>query len=149
MDEVWKGVIELAYFTSDPSDLQTLRILTEWIFVGINKYDNRILDGIWLKDYNENLSLIRAQLDSIPDAKSHGLSGLSPLITKIFRQHQLKNIYQNMVKFEKGEICERDSKPMEMVICKPVVYPDGIGEMERCIVNEIQFLEENNFAAEK
>lgn len=143
VEEIFKAVIEVAYFTSNSYDLQSLRILAEWIFVGINKYDNQILNGIFLKDYSENLNYIRTQLDSLPEGKN--LSGLNPAIIKVQRQQELQKIYQRILKFEKGKMRDDNEEitPLEMVLCNPVNYPDGIGDIEKCIFNEIQFLDES------
>lgn len=123
--------------------------MADWIFAGINKYDDRALDSLWLRDYSESLSVILAQLDSLPTIKSPVLTGLSTVITKLHRQHELKKIYRSIMEFESGVATKTDESSIEMVICKPVLYPEGCGEIERCIVNEIEFLEETGIAAEK
>uniref|UniRef100_A0AC35FG31 Uncharacterized protein n=1 Tax=Panagrolaimus sp. PS1159 TaxID=55785 RepID=A0AC35FG31_9BILA len=153
MEEIWKGVIQIAYFTSDFYDLQSLKIIAEWIFIGINKYDNQILNGIWLKDYSENFNIFRAQFDSMPKVKKHVLSGLNPSVVKIHQQQELQKIYLNIVEFEERENIrsevQRKDKPNEMILCKPVIYPAEIGEIEKCVINEIQFLDETGFLPER
>ena len=87
-----KTVLEVAYLSDAPSnghDVAVFRVLAQWIFVGLDKYDNHTIEALWLKNYAGNVASILAQLRVVRMTNEAAISGLHDRVIKAYRWHTL------------------------------------------------------------
>lgn len=80
------------------SDLKIFQTLAQWIFAGLNKYDNHIIENLYIRSYNGMLSHIVTQIKNANFPKDHLISGLNEKVTRSLKWRKmvilsLKSLY--------------------------------------------------------
>uniref|UniRef100_A0A7E4W8T1 AAA_9 domain-containing protein n=1 Tax=Panagrellus redivivus TaxID=6233 RepID=A0A7E4W8T1_PANRE len=151
-DAIWRSVIDIAYSTSDLSDRKVMQTLGQWVFEGVNKFDDRALDGIWPKDFNQSLGMFKMGLTEMKDINDWILSGLGKCVIDELQKVELRKTHQSIVSFlTESEVSTKKTGilPTEMLITKTVSTGDGKASIEQCLCHELQFLEENGIFLER
>ncbi|KAE9554264.1 hypothetical protein FO519_002498 [Halicephalobus sp. NKZ332] len=130
-------------------------LIAKWIFLGINKHDDRILDEIKSMSFEDpgNISIknsinrMRFLIDGMRPIKEGLLSGLSSSVVENYKNIELLKIYKNLKKMENKK--EGGKFIFEMTISKSPEEAEGASALEKCVLNEIQFLKENDILPER
>ncbi|KAK0418155.1 hypothetical protein QR680_013403 [Steinernema hermaphroditum] len=67
--------------SSDEHDLAVFSILAQWVFIGISKFDDRLLESVWLRSFHESRAAIVRVLGSLEIDESSVL-GLSASVVR-------------------------------------------------------------------
>uniref|UniRef100_A0A914C3X1 Dynein heavy chain AAA lid domain-containing protein n=1 Tax=Acrobeloides nanus TaxID=290746 RepID=A0A914C3X1_9BILA len=144
--DIYVGILEMAYLQNvlNTNDVIVFKNLACWVFQGINKHDDSLLRPIWLKDYNQSVMSILAQISTIPtpDGEEEVLSGLSLAVRRYVKERRLSELHLTLT----GE--REKHKSQECMNEKPFRISNPIncsqpGTLEYCIRTELQFCVEN------
>lgn len=88
--DIYTGTLEMAYLSdiTEEYDLKVFKNLARWVFYGINKHDDSLLRPVWLKDYDQSVNSILAQISLIPNIEEGSLSGLSSAVVKFTKERK-------------------------------------------------------------
>ncbi|KAI6240858.1 Dynein heavy chain at 62B [Aphelenchoides fujianensis] len=84
---LYSNVLEVAYLSDvgEDHDLKVFHVLAQWIFVGLNKYDNHIIETMYLKNYNVTIESMIEQIKNANLPKDMIVSGLNEKVARSFK----------------------------------------------------------------
>lgn len=148
-------MLEVAYLSDvvGAYDSKVFRVLAQWIFVGLNRHDNHIIENLYLRSYNADAANIVDQIKNATFPKDSIVSGLSNKVIisiKWRRMLDAKKTIETMFS-ERDDVAERpvSSRNEQLTATELQLEPgsDYVGTREgvaRCIENEIRALEKSN-----
>ncbi|CEF67457.1 Dynein heavy chain at 62B [Strongyloides ratti] len=162
-ESIYQNILELSYQgkMSDENDLFTFIVLAKWIFVGLNKFDNIIIENLLNFDLTSSSDVISSKFDNYHFCQSLHLSGLNKHISEVFLQHEvithrefiLKMIGKSSKVLKINDIFRRGTLKNENVEKNDFPYilekiPSSytlrnllhLDHVSYCITNEINFL---------
>uniref|UniRef100_A0A0N5CEB9 AAA+ ATPase domain-containing protein n=1 Tax=Strongyloides papillosus TaxID=174720 RepID=A0A0N5CEB9_STREA len=91
LESIYQNILELTYQgkMSDENDLLTFTVLAKWIFIGLNKFDNLIIENLLNIDISHPSEVIASKIDNLNFCQSLHLSGLNKRIPEIFLQQEI------------------------------------------------------------
>lgn len=153
---MYSNVLEVAYLSDvvEAHDLKIFQVLAQWIFVGLNKFDNHIIENLYVKSYNGDLTHMVEQIKNANLPKDYIVSGLNEKVTRSLKYRKMldsKHTIQNMFAPEKSKVYEINEKENEEEIdgsFNVELSADNEGTrtnegIAHCIENEIRALEES------
>jgi hypothetical protein len=80
--------------------MKIFQTLAQWVFVGLNKYDNHIIENLYIRSYNGLVSNMIEQINKANFPKEPVVSGLADRVTRSFKwkrildaKHTIKNMF--------------------------------------------------------
>ncbi|KAI6215163.1 Dynein heavy chain at 62B [Aphelenchoides besseyi] len=144
------NVLEVAYLSDVASehDLKVFHVLAQWIFVGLNKYDNHIIDTMYLKSYNVTVEKMIEQIKTTNLPKDIVLSGLNEKVARSFKcrktldvKETIKNLLKNNNEVETTQVLEVPTiEDLQISLSEDVNSTSHEG-INHCIENEVHALE--------
>lgn len=77
---------------SDEYDQKVFKNIVRWVFYGINKHDDSLLKPLWLKDYDQSVSSVLAQISLIQNVEEGVLSGLSQAVVNYTKEREISKV---------------------------------------------------------
>lgn len=98
-------MLEVAYLSDivDGYDLKIFQTLAQWIFVGLNKYDNHIIENMYIRNYNGLVSSIIDQINKANFPKDPVVSGLADRVTRSFKWKRILDAKRTIRKMFIGD----------------------------------------------
>jgi hypothetical protein len=125
---LYSNVLEVAYLSDivDAYDLRVFQVLAQWIFVGLNKYDNHIIENLYIRSYNGLVSSVVEQINKANFPKDPIVSGLADRVTRSFKWKRILDAKRTIQKMFTGD--ERQ-----------MVHADSSQESEADAAGDFQF----------
>uniref|UniRef100_A0A0K0EA45 AAA domain-containing protein n=2 Tax=Strongyloides stercoralis TaxID=6248 RepID=A0A0K0EA45_STRER len=162
-ESIYQNILELSYQgkMSDENDLLTFIVLAKWIFVGLNKFDNAIIENLLNFDLSLSSDIIASNFDNLNFCQSLHLSGLNKHISEVFIQQEiithrdfiLKLIGKSLKIFQINDVFKMKKQKIQLIekndfpfILEKIPSSFTLSNLSHidhvgyCITNEINFL---------
>ncbi len=92
--------IELAYAGSitNDEDVQVLRTISDWFFIGLNKLDDAVLQPLWPRQFTERARILR-HLENLNERQCSRFSGISPHLLDMLYKERTEQVDRRIVKY--------------------------------------------------
>jgi hypothetical protein len=149
---LYSNVLEVAYLSDvvESYDIAVFQVLAQWIFVGINKHDDQILDNLQLRSYNGVLSSFIELIKNANYPKDHIICGLHERVTRplkwrkmIDAKNTIKKMFTETNKTEADKDDNKNDSDFRLELSSDNLTSQGKEGINHCIENEICALEKS------